>query len=147
MLANPPEEKTLFSDLLFPVPWDAEGYWLPPRKSNLALKRQPPSWKWKYSDHSLIGQSTIANQTRVSLILMIFQISDYKVPFVKQVSGHWKARKSAMGRNHSSNKWDEPFILTKMKRKKKKTIQKTLNSSATWCVSHFHAKGNYIKTA
>ena len=51
---------------------------------------------------------------------MIFQISDYKVPFVKQVSGHWKARKSAMGRNHSSNKWDEPFILTKMKRKKKK---------------------------
>ena len=57
---------------------------------------------------------------------MIFQISDYKVPFVKQVSGHWKARKSAMGRNHSSNKWDEPFILTKVKRQKKKNNTKNI---------------------
>ena len=69
---------------------------------------------------------------------MIFQILDWKVPFVKQLSGYWKARNFVRGQNYSSNKCNELLILIKIKFKEKYIIFKCrlyyyyLESSTKW---------------
>ena len=61
----------------------------------------PPLWKWKFSD--------------LSLIFTVFQILNSKFLFVKQLWGHWKAHNFTSDQNHSGSKCNQLLILIKMK--------------------------------
>ena len=69
-------------------------------------------WKWKLSDHLLIEKPV---PHELSLIFMVFQISDWKVPFVKQLWGQLKAHSFTKYHFCSRNKCNQLITFVKIK--------------------------------